>query len=489
MERTLAWLKQHLELIKLILGVVTAVLGTVTAAVQFLKLWRGDQSTVTWVTAALGWLALALVSGYVAWRRVPGRIDPKRRIPAYPRWRRLALAVLVLLLLAPAIAGYALYRHDQALRSKVVILVADFTGPEPEQYRVTEQILVQLREALAGYDDTVVVALGRPIMEQEGSPAAREEGRRRRADLVLWGWYARTESDVRVTVHVENLSSSKYLTLRGEEPYQMQAAVAELESFQLQDRLSGEMSALMLFVSGLARYEAVDYREAIRRFTDALAPGVWPEGMVGPEMLHSYRGTAYFYQGEYKRAIADYDEMLRLNPQDAEAHNNRALAYAYLGEYKRAIEDFIEALRLNPQSAEVYNNRGVANADLGEYERAIADYDKALRLNPQLAEAYNNRGLAYTGLGEYERAIADYDEALRLNPQYAKAYTGRGAAYDSLGKHERAIADYGEALRFNPQDAAAYNNRGLAYTGLGEYERAFADHNEALRLNPQDAAA
>jgi tetratricopeptide (TPR) repeat protein len=187
--------------------------------------------------------------------------------------------------------------------------------------------------------------------------------------------------------------------------------------------------------------------------------------------------------------IEDYDEAIRLNPQDAEAHFNRGNAYYALGELERAIEDYDAAIRLNPQLAEVYNNRGNAYTALGEYEHAIANYDEALRLNPEYATAYNNRGFAYYTLSDLERAIADYDEAIRLDPQNANAYYNRGETYFDLGDYERAIADYDLVIHLAPQYAGAYNNRGNAYVALGDYVRALADFTEAIHLDPQAATA
>ena len=68
----------------------------------------------------------------------------------------------------------------------------------------------------------------------------------------------------------------------------------------------------------------------------------------------------------------------------------------YLGDYKGAITDYTQAIRLNPDYASAYYNRGNAKSNLGQHFAAIADYDIAIRLNPDDAEAYYNRGLAKT---------------------------------------------------------------------------------------------
>ena len=78
----------------------------------------------------------------------------------------------------------------------------------------------------------------------------------------------------------------------------------------------------------------------------------------------------------------------------AKAYNNRGVAYYKKGDYDRAIADYNEALRLDPKDASAYNNRGSAYAGEGDHDRAIADYNEALRLDPKYVYAYYNRGSA-----------------------------------------------------------------------------------------------
>ena len=66
-----------------------------------------------------------------------------------------------------------------------------------------------------------------------------------------------------------------------------------------------------------------------------------------------------------------------------------------MGQYDRAIQDYDQAIRLNPNWAEAFNNRGRAYSDKGQHDRAIQDLDQAIRLNPNFAEAFYNRGHAY----------------------------------------------------------------------------------------------
>jgi tetratricopeptide (TPR) repeat protein len=212
-------------------------------------------------------------------------------------------------------------------------------------------------------------------------------------------------------------------------------------------------------------------------------------GAGRPSINYTNRGLAYRKKGENDRAIADYNEAIRLEPKYAVAYNNRCFAYSEKGENDRAIADCTVAIRLDPKYALAHSNRGIANWKKGENDRAIADYTEALRLNPKLAVAYSSRGLAYSDKGENDRAIADCTQAIRLDPIFAKAYNNRGLAHWRKDENDRAIADYNEAIRLDPKYAISYANRGLAYRDKGDTDRAIANYTEAIRLDPKFATA
>ena len=197
------------------------------------------------------------------------------------------------------------------------------------------------------------------------------------------------------------------------------------------------------------------------------------------------QGLAFAEQGDYRGALANYEQAIKLDPNYAEAYVGRGVAYSNLGEKQKAIDDYSQAIKLNPNYAAAYNNRGLAYSNLGEKQKAIDDYNQAIKLNPNYANAYNNRGIVYYNLGEKQKAIDDYNQAIKLNPNLAQAYNNRGVAYSDLGEKQKAIDDYNQAIKLNPNYADAYYGRGNTRSQLDNKEGAIQDFQKAAELYKQ----
>jgi len=97
-------------------------------------------------------------------------------------------------------------------------------------------------------------------------------------------------------------------------------------------------------------------------------------------------------------------------PHQAIAYNLRGGAWLIKRDLDRAIADFDQAIRLNPEYAAAYYSRGTARDQKGDSDGAIADFDRAIGLDGTLAEACNNRGsVRLFWKRDRDRAIADFD--------------------------------------------------------------------------------
>ncbi|MGJ4941047.1 tetratricopeptide repeat protein [Bradyrhizobium sp. HKCCYLS1011] len=127
------------------------------------------------------------------------------------------------------------------------------------------------------------------------------------------------------------------------------------------------------------------------------------------------------------------------------AYNNRGLAFRSNGEVDRAIADYDQAIRLMPDYHVAINNRGVALMAKGEFDRAIADFDRAIQLRPDYLAAFGARAAAYARKGQFDRAIADLDVIIKVDPKNPLLIRERGAMKAKLGDQIGADADFRRA--------------------------------------------
>lgn len=228
---------------------------------------------------------------------------------------------------------------------------------------------------------------------------------------------------------------------------------------------------------------------------------------------HIKRGLAYYVQGRYDRAIAEFDEAISLDANNAAAFFNRGNAFGRKGEYESAVIDYQDSIRLDPHYAAAFESRGDAYLHQGDFDSGIADYGEAIRLDSKSCGSFKKRAEALirknaeswllekvfpesdkgydyaTNIADRKRAISDYDEAIMLDPTDSDSFSARGWLHFMDGLYDQAIADYDEAIRLSPKNALAFRNRGIAYDEKGELDHAIADIDKALVLDPDSDRA
>ncbi len=201
------------------------------------------------------------------------------------------------------------------------------------------------------------------------------------------------------------------------------------------------------------------------------------------------RGSCYRDLGAWKKALADYDTALRLNPRYASAYLGRGKVHRAMKRYDNALDDFDTTIRLSPRWAKAFLNRGTVHLLIKRYDTALDDLDKAIHLNPRYAAAYWGRGKVHRAMKRYDKALADYGKAIGIDPRYAPAYLGRGRVHRAMKEYDKALADYGKAIGIDPRHAPAYFNRGNLHRMMNRRDEALADYAAAIRIDPRFALA
>lgn len=398
-------------------------------------------------------------------------------------WAGAEVTVFTALLLVVA-SKHAAGRRRR--RGKFIVLIATFDGPKPQSFRVTETIRSRITTALRDFPDTLIVSLEATFKQATGSGEARRIARRFGASLVLWGWYGATRTDARVTINVENLMA-RNAVLSVSSAYDAQAAIADLSSFQIQDTVSAELSALVLFLSGYARLGVGDFAEAARRLEAAADELKWPGELVEKSTLAFILGLCYIHMQLFQRAIEAFSSALAYSPAFVEALINRGAAYWRIGSNADAEVDLSAAIQLRPDNAFAYNNRGSVRSSLGDNNGSWQDFDAAVQLMPDYSHAYYNRAIESAALGQIGQALRDYDACISLSPEFQPAYLNRAILTDDCGDVDLAMIELGSIIQRWPNLTNAYVHRAQIHIRRGEWRGAITDLTKVLELDPTDA--
>lgn len=140
---------------------------------------------------------------------------------------------------------------------------------------------------------------------------------------------------------------------------------------------------------GMALREMGRVQDAIADFTAAAS---YAETAEIEALALRNRGAAWAFLGNDLKAIEDYSRAIHKWPEDINSRFNRANANRRRGEYRLAIADYRECLRLNPNSVQAINNLAALHAECP---------DPSLR-NPRLAIQYAQRACELTGYREWQ---------------------------------------------------------------------------------------
>lgn len=215
-----------------------------------------------------------------------------------------------------------------------------------------------------------------------------------------------------------------------------------------------------------------------RSFAILGAQSIATASVVFPQAAVGLRAT----DAEVIQGLVERFDNPALDSNDAAAYFSRASTRYDLGDRQGAIADYTEVIRIQPHDDVAYTNRGLARYDLGDRPGAMEDFAVAIHHNPQNYIAYFNRGFVRSELEDKLGAIEDYTFALQINPDYSTGYFHRGLARTRMQNKLGAIQDYNEVIRLNPQDATAYFYRGLALIKIGHRQDAVIDLHQAAQL-------
>ena len=279
-----------------------------------------------------------------------------------------------------------------------------------------------------------------------------------------------------------------------------------------------------------------DWDEAIRHYGKAIRSwrhgesGVRVSGQQGIQLvpmrafLYSSRGTAFAHKGDYRTALADYDEALECEPTSVYCLDNRARMHHKMGDYERAVRGYSQALSLLPVSdaraAQLYVYRADAYREWGQPELALKDLrdaaeqcrDETLRATiDQLKQELlpNDRGVLAAKkkcvqCGEVLEMLrfrcpkcssemfdviatgSDHElvEVMQGRQKLSQQHVDQGGRLFQQGLADEALKEFQQAIEANPWNATAHGNVGVIFLRRGQRREALEWFERALEIDP-----
>jgi len=206
-------------------------------------------------------------------------------------------------------------------------------------------------------------------------------------------------------------------------------------------------------------------------------------------LAHYNLGHALEADGRPGEAIQQFERVLQLAPDYADAYSDMGVASAKLGQSEKSVQYLERALQIEPNNAQARYNLGNALITQGKLNEGLWYCERALPLLPDNADAHNNVGLAWARLGQWDKAVEHYERALRIEPGDANTHCYLGNALFAQGKLREASQQYEQARRLDPEYPDAWNNLGVVLAAEGKLPDALEHFEQALKLNPDYADA
>ena len=157
------------------------------------------------------------------------------------------------------------------------------------------------------------------------------------------------------------------------------------------------------------------------------------------------------YRQEFGQALTAADLALKYLPKKdvdyvAYAYSTRAGIYLHIQDSVKALADYNEAIRLKPKDTQPYEERAQLFYEQGKYDLASADYRKMVELKPGDVMGYMGLGRNANAQERWEEAIKQFDYVTKLESEYSSGYSFRAESYIGLEKWNEATDDIIKAL-------------------------------------------
>ncbi len=185
--------------------------------------------------------------------------------------------------------------------------------------------------------------------------------------------------------------------------------------------------------------------------------------------------TLSFAHGSYSVGIDIINSGLSRLANSAALYMARGVLYGQNGDYEKAMADFERAHSLDPANSMAASAEGIAQSQRHNSKEALANFRKQVREHPKDAFGYYllAESLSWSGPDEgssqpnVTEAISAAEKAKELDPHLVQDYDLLASLYLQNGQLQKAIDTCRAALKLSPKDQSALYTLILALRKTG----------------------
>jgi len=232
----------------------------------------------------------------------------------------------------------------------------------------------------------------------------------------------------------------------------------------------------------------------LSKISESINNFIVSKGYAFSAVQYKKRGDLKVDKEDYREAIKDYSEAIRLEPNNPEFFVKRGNSKSNLKDFQGAIKDLNISIELEPYKAEYYFTRGLLRTLLSGYKfnnthkyndirkkhqksnavKIFDEVEEALKFNNRIVTTPSNRDpslgivILETPKGvprkhlpkEIKDILLDFERATELKTDYVDAYFEIASVFSHFNNYENCISTLSKIIELEPDNSYAYYKRG-----------------------------
>lgn len=200
------------------------------------------------------------------------------------------------------------------------------------------------------------------------------------------------------------------------------------------------------------------------------------------------KGTSEYLQGQFETALASFEAMKQIAPNDPRLPAARGEVYLSMGRINEALPEFEAAIKLDPKRSTNWSRLGFIQAQLGKTEEAQSSLRKAIALYPNDFNALESLGELHLKKGEKDEAVRHFSLAAGAASGEAKSMLLMRAVdvLNQQGKNDEVIALTDRAVGQGVRTPEVLSALGDALVRAGRLTEALEAYKDAASLSRTD---